>query len=59
MSSKFIVGLKFIAGILLMILNAWIWINGYSFKRKRNGYCICSAPDYRRSLLASGWYKTQ
>lgn len=59
MSSKFIVGLKFIAGILLMILNAGIWIDGLFIHRERGMDIVFAVPLFiLGAFLLLGWYKT-
>jgi len=59
MSSKFIVGLKFIAGILLMILNAGIWINGLFIHKERGMDIVMAVPLLLAgAFLLLGWYNT-
>lgn len=59
MSSKDIANLKFITGIILMVINAVIWINGLFINRERGMDIIWALPLlYAGSFLVLGWYKT-
>jgi hypothetical protein len=44
MNSKFSVKLKFITGILLLILNTAIWINGLFIHRERGMDIVIAVP---------------
>ena len=51
--------LKFVAGILLMILNAAVWINGLFIHRERGMDIIISLPLlFIGAFLLLKWYKT-
>ena len=59
MNLKLSARLKFIAGILLMILNAAIWINGLFIHRERGMDIVSAVPLlYIGAFLLLGWYKT-
>ncbi|OFY73043.1 MAG: hypothetical protein A2V46_11825 [Bacteroidetes bacterium RBG_19FT_COMBO_42_7] len=59
MNSKLSAKLKFIAGILLMILNAGIWINGLFIHRERAMEIVWAMPLLLiGAFLLTGWYKT-
>ena len=58
MSSKFSARLKFFTGILLMILNTGIWINGLFIHREREMDIILAVPVLLIGVfLFLGWYK--
>jgi len=51
--------LKFIAGILLMTLNAAIWINGLFIHRERGADIVFAVPLFvTGAFLLQGWHKT-
>lgn len=51
--------LKLVAGILLMILNAAIWINGLFIHRERGMDIVSAVPLlYIGAFLLLGWYRT-
>lgn len=59
MKSKLSSKLRFIGGVLLMILNAAIWINGLFINRNRGMDVILAVPLFiTGAFLLSGWYKT-
>jgi hypothetical protein len=59
MKSKFSVKLKFITGILLLILNTAIWINGLFIHRERGMDIVIAVPLFViGAFLLLGWYKT-
>ena len=59
MSLKLGAKLKFVAGILLMILNIAVWINGLFIHRERGMDIILSLPLlFIGAFLLLKWYKT-
>ena len=46
MSSKYLAKLKFTAGIMLMVINTGIWINGLFIDREREMDIIGALPFY-------------
>jgi len=58
MNSKFSGEIKFISGILLMILNVAVWINGLYINRERGMDIILSVPLLvTGAFLLKSWYK--
>ncbi len=59
MSLKLSAKLKFVTGILLMILNAAVWINGLYIHRERGMDIVSSLPLlFIGAFLLLKWYKT-
>ena len=58
MSSKFNISLKFIAAILLMIINSGIWINGLFINRERGMDIVLALPLlFSGTFLLLNWYR--
>ena len=58
MDFNFITRFKLVAGILLMIMNAGVWINGLFINRERGMDIILTLPLlYAGALVILGWYK--
>jgi hypothetical protein len=59
MSFKYFAKLKFTAGVILMVINTWIWINGLFINRDSGMDIIWALPlFYAGSFLVLGWFKT-
>ncbi|MFH0842214.1 MAG: hypothetical protein V1903_06295 [Bacteroidota bacterium] len=58
MKSKGINLLKLLAGILLMVLNVFIWVNGLFINRERGMDIVTAVPLFvTGAFLILGWYK--